>query len=88
MAVSHTHILHLHHTTVVRNLSHSLNLGGYFLREFGTWLCFDMRTPSLWVRGEFIPLRGVPATRDNAEQELSYKGPLPGPLPELPHDVE
>ncbi len=37
MALSHTLILHLHH---VRNLSHPLNLGGYFLREFNTRLCF------------------------------------------------
>ena len=52
MAISHTLILHLHHITVVRNLSHPLNLGGYFLREFGTRLCFYIQVPSLWVRGK------------------------------------
>ncbi len=51
MAVSHTLILHLHQVTVVRNLSHPLNLGGYFLREFNTRLCFDMQPPCLWIRG-------------------------------------
>ena len=88
MAVSHTLILHLYHVTVVRNLSHPLNLGGYFLKEFGTRLCFDMQPPCLWARGEFIPLRGVPIDRETAERELSYEGPLPGPLPEQPRVVE
>ena len=72
MAVSHTLILHLYNVTVVRNLSHPLNLGGYFLKEFGTRLCFDMQPPCLLVRGEFIPLRGVPIDRETAERELSY----------------
>ncbi len=45
MTVSHTLIFHLHHVTMVRNLSHPLNLGWYFLREFNTWLCFDMQPP-------------------------------------------
>ena len=62
MAVSYTLILHLYHMTVVRNLSHPLNLGGYFLNEFRTRLCFAMQTPCLWVHGEFIPLRGVPVS--------------------------
>ena len=84
MAVSHTLILHLYHVTVVRNLSHPLNLGGYFLREFGTRLCFDMQTPCLLVCGEFIPLRGIPVDRETVERELSYEGPLPGPMMEQP----
>lgn len=88
MAVSHTLVFHLYSITVVRNLSHPLNLGGYFLREFGTKLCFDMSVPALSVHGEFIPLRGIPITRADAERELSYEGPLPGPLPEPPRVIE
>jgi hypothetical protein len=53
MAVSHTLVLHLHHVTVIRNLSHPLNLGGYFLREFNTRLCFDMQpAPALQAMAE------------------------------------
>ena len=88
MVVSHTLILNLHHIMVVRNLSHLLNLGGYFLREFDTRVCFDMQQPCIWIRGEFVPLRGVPATRAKAEKEQGYEGPLPGPLPEPPHVIE
>jgi hypothetical protein len=84
MAVSHTLILHLHHVTVVRNLSHPLNLGGYFLREFNTRLCFYMQPPCLWIRGEYIPLQGVPATIEEAEMEMGYDGPLLGPIPDPP----
>ena len=47
-----------------------------------------MQTPCLWVRGEFIPLRSVPVDRKTAERELSYEGPLPGPLPEPLQVVE
>ena len=47
IAVSYTLILHLYHVTVVCNLSHPLNLGGYFLHEFRTRLCFAMQTPSV-----------------------------------------
>jgi transposase InsO family protein/dUTPase len=88
MAVSHTLILHLHHVTVCRNLSHPLNLGGYFLREFNTRLCFDMSPPCLWIRGEYIPLRGVPGSIEEAEEEMGYDGPLPGPIPEPPRAIE
>lgn len=88
MAVSHTLILHLHHVTVCRNLSHPLNLGGYFLREFNTRLCFDMSPPCLWIRGEYIPLRGVPGSMKEAEIEMGYDGPLPGPIPDPPRAIE
>ncbi len=71
------------HFTVVRNLLNPLNLGGYFLWEFNTRLCFDMQPPCLWVRGEYIPLRGIPATADAAEPELGYNRPLPVPEPRL-----
>ena len=75
MAVSHSLILHLYRVTVVRNLPRPLSLGGVFLCEFGTRLCFDMQTPCLWVRGEFIPLHGAPVDRETAKRELSYEGP-------------
>ena len=54
---------------MVRNLPRPLSLGGVFLCEF------DMQTPCLWVRGEFIPLHGVPVDRETAKGELSYEGP-------------
>ncbi len=40
------------------------------------------------MRGEFIPLWGLPFTKADAERELSYNGPLPGPLPEPPCAIE
>ena len=40
------------------------------------------------MRGEFIPLRGIPVNSETAQRELSYEWPLPGPLPELPRVVE
>ncbi len=69
-------------------VSHPVNLGGYFLREFNTQLCFDMQPPCLWIRGEYIPLGGVLATAEAAEQEIGYNVPLPGPIPELPRTIE
>ncbi len=88
MAVSHTMVLHLHHVTVVKNLSHPVNLSGYFLREFNTQLCFDMQPPCLWIQGEYIPLGGVLATAEAVEEEIGYNVPLPGPIPELPQTIE
>ncbi len=51
MAVSDTLILHLHHITVASNLSHPLNLGGFFLPEFvPTGSC-----PAWWCEGSLFP---------------------------------
>ncbi len=86
MVVSHALILHLHHVTVIRNLSHHLNLGGYFLREFNTQLCFDMQPPCLWIGGEYISLRGVPATPEAAELEMGYDGLSRDPC-QTPHGL-
>jgi hypothetical protein len=62
MAVGHTLILHLHQITMVRNLLHPLNLGRFFMLEFGTCLCSYMQAPCLAVQGEFFPLCSVPPT--------------------------
>ena len=53
MAVSHTLVFHLYSITVVRNLSHPLNLGGVF--SSGIWDQVVLR----YVRPRALGARGV-----------------------------
>jgi hypothetical protein len=83
MAVGHTLILY--QITVVRNLSHPLNLGRFFMLEFGTRLCSNMQAPCLAVRGEFIPLHSViPNESWVAMDQLNLTRPLSLPRSPVP----
>ncbi len=46
-----------------------------------------MQQPAIWIRVEFIPLRGVPTTMEE-QKSLKYDRPLPEPVPEPPRTIE